>query len=103
MPISGIHLRNVSITAEQGLVCQDAANITLSGVEILNSKGPVVSLVGSKSVAIDKLGYTAGAESLFKVHGKNNSGIAVTGTDAKAAMQAVALASGAQADAIKLN
>ena len=103
MPISGIHLRNVSITSEQGLVCQDAQNITLSGVEILNSKGPVVSLVGSKGVTIDRLAYTAGAETLFKVYGKNNAGIAVSGTDAKAAKQAVALTSGAQAAAIRID
>jgi polygalacturonase len=103
MPISGIHLRNVSITAEQGLVCQDAQNISLSGVEIFNGKGPVVSLVGSKGVTIDKLSYNAGAETLFKVYGKNNSGIAVNGTDVKAAKQAVDLAGGAQADALKLN
>ena len=32
MPLAGIHLRNVSITADQGLVCQDAKDITLDGV-----------------------------------------------------------------------
>ena len=102
MPIAGIHLRNVSITADQGLVCQDAKNITLSGVEIVNSKGPVASFVGSRDITVDKLTYHAGADTLFKVFGKNNAGIAVRDTDAKGAKQAVELTNGAEAGAIKI-
>ncbi len=102
MPLAGIHLRNVSITAEQGLVCQDAKDISLSGVEIASSHGPVASFIASKDVAIDRLAYPSGAETLFKVQGKNNSGIVVRGTDAAAAKQAVALAEGAAADALQL-
>jgi len=102
MPISGIHLRNVSITAEQGLVCQDARDITLSGVEIRNQKGPVASFVGSKGVAIDRLTYAAGAETLFKIQGRNNSGIVVKATDSSAAKQPVTLVDGAAAEALQL-
>jgi polygalacturonase len=103
MPISGIHLRNVSITADQGLVCQDARDITLSGVEILNSKGAVATFIGSKNVTVEKLGFAAGTGPLFKVQGKNNSDIRVRGTDTKAAKQAVDLAGGAQAAALKID
>ena len=102
MPIAGIHLRNVSITAEQGLVCQDAKDITLSEVEILNSKGPVASFVGSKNVAVEKLSYAAGSETLFKLQGKNNSGIVVKATDTAAAKQAVALVNDAAPDALQI-
>lgn len=102
MPISGIHLRNVSISSELGLVCQDAQGITLSGIEINNTKGPVASFVGSKGVTIDRLAYPAGTETLFQLVGKNNSGIAVRGTDAKAAKQAIGVATGAQTEAIKI-
>ncbi len=44
MPIRSIHLRNVSITAEAGMVWMDADNITLDNVEIVNRKGPVLTL-----------------------------------------------------------
>lgn len=102
MPLAGIHLRNVSITAEQGIVCQDVKDITLSGVEISNRRGPVASFVGSRQITIDRLTYAAGAETLFKVQGKNNSGIVATKTDATGAKQAVALADGAAAGSIEL-
>ena len=102
MPLSGIHLRNVAITADQGLVAQDTKDITLSGVTITNSKGPVASFIASKNITIDRLGFASGAETLFKVQGKNNSGIAVKGTDATAAKQPVALTDGASAEALQM-
>jgi len=102
MPLAGIHLRNVSITAEQGIVCQDAKDITLDGVDISNGKGPVASFIGSKNIAINHLTYAPGAETLFNVQGKNNSGIVAKGTNARDAKQAVALSDGAAADALQL-
>lgn len=102
MPISGIHLRNVSITAEQGLVCQDAKDITLNGVEIRAEKGPVASFVSSQDVAIDRLSYGAGTETLFRLLGRHNAGIKVANTDMRLARQPVALVEGADAGAITL-
>ena len=102
MPLSGIHLRNVSITAEQGLVCQDAKDITLDRVEITSAKGPVASFIASKNIAIDRLAFANGAETLFKVQGKNNSAITVKGTDVTGAKQAVALTDGATGEAVQI-
>lgn len=90
MPLAGIHMRRVSITADQGLVCQDAKDISLQGVDILTSKGPVASFIGSKNITIDHLAYTPGAETLFKADGKNNASIMVTNTNATSAKQAIA-------------
>lgn len=102
MPLNGVTLRNVSITADQGLVCQDVANLTLERLELLNGKGPVASFVGAKDIAIDGLTYANGVDTLFRVQGKKNSGIAITRTDAKAAKREVELTGGAEASAITL-
>lgn len=101
MPIRGIHLRNVAMTAELGLVCQDAEDITLERVEILNTKGSVVEIVRSRATRFDGLTYPAGAESVFKLSGQNTADIIVRNTDLTAAQQPVITANGAQATALK--
>lgn len=100
MPIRGIHLRNVAMTATRGIVCQDAEDITLERVEILHTQGSVVDLIRSRDVRVDGLACAPGTESLFQVSGKGSAGIVVRHTDAKAARQSVSLGDGAPADAI---
>jgi polygalacturonase len=95
MPIRGIHLKNVSITAERGVVCADAQDITLDNVELRNRKGSVVSLSGSRDVRVNNLSYAPGAEAVFKASGTNNANITVAKTDLKAAKQDVSLSGGA--------
>ncbi len=102
MPIRGIHLRNVSITAERGIACSDAQNITFDNVQILNAKGPVATLTGSRDVFINKLAYAPGVEALFKVQGTNNAAITVKNTDLKAAAKDFVFDNGATRDAFKI-
>ena len=102
MPIRGIHLKNISITADTGLVCEDARDITLDHVEILRRQGPVAGFKTSHDVRVDGLTYGAGAPTLFRVEGAGNSGIAVTNTDVKAAGQALELTGGALTGAIAI-
>jgi DNA sulfur modification protein DndE len=102
MPIRGIHLRNVSLTAETGIVWMDAENITLDHVEIANRKGPVLTVFDTRNSVIDHLTYSAGAEAVVKVEGTANSGIVITNTDLKAAAKDVILANGAIADALQV-
>ena len=101
MPIRGIHLRNVSITAERGVACTDAENITLDNVEILNRRGPVLSLLNSRAVSVDRLTYTAGAESVVRVQGTNNTAV-IRHTDLKPPRQDFDLSSGATRESLKV-
>jgi polygalacturonase len=84
MPIRGIHLQNVSITAERGMVWMDAENISLKNVEILNRQGPVLTVFNAKSSTVDHLTYPPTAETVLKVLGPTSSGIIFTNTDLKA-------------------
>lgn len=102
MPIRGIHLRNVSITSEQGLACTDAQDIALDKVEILNTTGPVVSLFNSRDVRIDGLKFAQGAQAAIAAQGKENSDIVVTNTDLKSAKQDLVLSQGASREAFKI-
>src|SRR5262249_51496181 len=95
MPIRGIHLRNVSITCEQGIAVTDAEDISLEDMEILNSTGPVASFSGSRKVHIDGLRYLAGAETVVKAQGTKNAGITIKNTDLRAAKTDFVLINGA--------
>jgi polygalacturonase len=102
MPIRGIHLKNVSITSDRGIACTDAQDITFDNVEILNSTGPVVSLLASRDVQINHLTYTTGAATLIKASGTNNTGIVIKNTDLKSAKENFALSDGATREAFKV-
>jgi polygalacturonase len=102
MPIRGIHLRNISITAERGMVWMDAENITAEDVEIINTIGPALTLFHARDSAINHLTYPAGAEAVVKIVGTTTSGIVITNTDLKAAARDFVLTDGATADAIQM-
>jgi hypothetical protein len=97
MPIRGIHLRNVSLTAEAGMVWMDAENITLDHVEIVNHQGPVLTVFDTRNSVIDHLTYSAGAEAVIKLTGDANSNIVFTSTDLKAAAKEIIGPDGASA------
>jgi DNA sulfur modification protein DndE len=101
MPIRGIHLANISITAENGVVCTDAQDITLNKVEILNSRGPVISLVNSRDVSVDRLAYAAGAAAVIKASGPNNAAV-IKNTNLKAAKLDFDLSNGATREQLKV-
>jgi polygalacturonase len=100
MPIRGIHLANISITSERGMTWMDAEAITLNNVEILNSKGPVLTAFDVKNATLDRLSYPTGVETIIKVIGAGTSGIVITNTDRKAAVKDFTFANGAAAEAI---
>jgi polygalacturonase len=101
MPIRGIHLRNVSLTAENGMACTDAQDITLDNVEILNSRGPVLSLLNSRDVQVDHLTYTSGAGAVIKAEGTNNTAT-IKRTNLKAAGRDFDLSNGATRESFKV-
>ncbi len=101
MPIRGIHLDNVSITAENGMACKDAQDITLSNVEILNSRGPVISLLNSRDVQVDHLTYAPGDGAVIKAEGTNNT-VVIKHTDLKAGRPDFDLSNGATPENFKV-
>ncbi|MBV9125126.1 MAG: glycoside hydrolase family 28 protein [Planctomycetes bacterium] len=101
MPLQDISLRNVSITAQRGVVCMDARNITLDHVEILNSQGPVLNLVRTRDLRIDHLVYPAGAEPVLQIQGSGIRDIVIRNTDFQVARDMIRT-DGAAADAVRV-
>jgi polygalacturonase len=102
MPIRGIHLSNVVIEADKGASLMDAADITFDRVEILSQSGPVLNVLNSRDVRIDRLSYAPGATSVVKAVGANNGGIVIRNTELKTAAKDFDLSNGATREAFKV-
>jgi polygalacturonase len=101
MPIRGIELRDISITAVRGLACIDAEDIALNNVEILNEEGAVLELTNSRDFRVDGLRFRPGTPVGIKAQGARLAGVVIRNTNLKAAGAAVEAGGGAAADAIR--
>jgi hypothetical protein len=102
MPIRDIYLRNVSITAQQGMMWMDAENIHCENVEIINSHGPVLNLFHARDSVIDHLAWPASVEAVIEAQGDSNSGIVIKNTHLKAAVKDFVLTNGATTNAFRV-
>jgi len=81
MPIRGIELKNVSITAKTGLSCTDADRVLLENVEIIPARGPVMAFRDSRNVTIDHAACPPGAEVFLSLAGNKTDGIRLLHSD----------------------
>jgi polygalacturonase len=80
MPIRGIELENVQISARSGVVCVDAERIKLTNLRITPSSGPVISVRDSRDVAIDNAS-PGSARVFLRVEGEKSQNIRIKATD----------------------
>ena len=102
MPIRGIHLKNVSITSREGMVWMDAENITCENVDIINARGPVLSLTHTTNAVIDHLTYPANVEAVVLARSDRNSDIIIRNTNLKMAARDFILTNGATASPFQI-
>jgi len=81
MPIRGIVLDDVRMTATRGLAAVDADAITLRRVEIAAQAGPALAVRHSRNVAIEGGAAAPGTGVYLRVDGAAASGIRVSGVD----------------------
>ena len=99
MPIRGIELDNVQISARTGVVCADAERIKLTNMHITPTNGPVISLRDSREVTIDKA--SPGTASVFlRVEGEKSLNIRIKATDLSRTAMAIEFARGAKETAV---
>jgi DNA sulfur modification protein DndE len=80
MPIRGIELENIQISARTGVICVDAERIKLTNLQIVPMSGPVILVKDSRDVTIDK--SKAWKTSVFlRVEGEKSRDIRITATD----------------------
>jgi len=92
MPLHNIELKNVSISAEKGLVGMNADGVKLVNVEILPQKGPVLAFHNSTNITIERAGYPAEVETFLALSGNKTAKINLIGTNLSHAKKEVKLA-----------
>jgi len=92
MPLHNIELKNVSISAEKGLLGMNADGVKLVNVEILSQKGPVLAFHNSTNITIERAGYPVGTDSFLALSGNKTAKINLIGTKLSHAKKEVKLA-----------
>lgn len=80
MPVQGITLDSVVITAATGLVCTDAGPIALRNVSIRPARGPVMSFTRSHGVTISGTLIPGGAQPFLRVEESGPGAVSLEGT-----------------------
>jgi polygalacturonase len=81
MPIAGIVLEDVVMSARRGVAAVDAAGITLRRVDVSVSTGPVIALRDSRDVRIDGGAAPEGSGVYLRIDGARSSAVTLTGAD----------------------
>lgn len=95
MPIRDIELKNVSITAQDGVFLTDADGISLDHVQIYNQLGAVLNLVRAKNSMFDDLTYPVDADTFISASGVGIGAISIENTDLTSAKTRFNLSNGA--------
>ena len=100
MPIRGIVLDDVRISATKGLATVDADAITLRRVEIAPQAGPSFAVRHSRNVTIEGGAAASGTDVYLRVDGAAASGIRLSGVDLKNAKTPVETGANVPAGAV---
>ncbi len=92
MPLQNIEMKNVSISAEKGLLGMNADGVKLMNVEILPQKGPVLAFHNSTNLTIERAGYPAETDSFLVLSGNKTAKINLIGTNLSQARKEIKLA-----------
>lgn len=92
MSIKNIVIQNTVLECENGLVCQEASNITLKNVSLFSSNTkPVMEIQNSQNITLDGIRYPSGADVLVRLSGDRVKSVKLANTDTKAAKKDVEL------------
>jgi hypothetical protein len=104
MHVKNVVMENLTIQSKKGIDIQEASGLTISNARILSDEtNPVVDVVNSDNIHLDKLFYKTGADLLFRIGGERTSKINIQNTDASKAKQKVIYEFGASEKSLTAN
>ena len=104
MHIQNINLENMVLQAKKGIDIQEASNISIKNTTVLSKDtNPMVYVLNSDNVIIDKLKYNDGAALLLQVQGERSGVVKITNTDATKAKEKMKVGFGADEKKVTLN
>jgi polygalacturonase len=101
MPLQNIELKNISISAQRGVVGVNADQVKLVNVEILPQKEPVLAFHNSTSITIERARFPKEAETFLSLSGSKTAGIHLGKTNVPDAKKHVKLAPEVNATVLK--
>lgn len=100
MPVESICITNARITAKKGMLCVDAAGISLTDVSLRIGGGPIVSLNHSKNIVLKQMDVAASDMPFLFIGDSDVSGVRLKDVDLTRAGQAIGLGAGGSESAI---
>jgi polygalacturonase len=100
MPIEGIELANITISAKTGFECLYAKDVRVANAKILPETGSVFRVTDSTDVTIEKAACPQGAKTFLTISGAKTGGIRLLDTDTSRAAKPIEFARGATPDAV---
>jgi len=103
MPIRGITLDNVRISAKSGIGCVDAEQIEFKNVTIDTTSGPVIAIKDSRNVTLDKVSTSNAPDTFLKIDGEKTGEVKLANTDLSRAKTPIEFGKGAREGAVVRN
>lgn len=103
MHVKGIRIENSVFQSKYGVDIQEASNIQLNNVKVYSSNtNPVIDIINSSYININKFDYNENAELLLRVSGDRVKGVQVSGADYKKATKKLSVELGAKEGEVRL-
>ena len=99
MNIQDIHLEDITIQSNSGLVCKDAKGITLRHVALHTKEKHVIDLQDSKNITIENLTFNP-SDVLMKINGSRSKDIRLVDTNTSSVIKVSELGSGVSANVL---
>lgn len=103
MHVKNIRIENAVFQSKHGIDIQEASNIQLKNIKVFSSlTNPVIDIINSNGITMDKLDYTANAELLLRVSGDRSKTIQIKNTNYGHTKQKASVELGADQSQVKL-
>lgn len=89
MNVKDIHLENIFIQADKGMLCIEGEDIFLKNVTLLSKENTVLKVENSKRVSLDGIHCSPNTEVLLKISGNKSDSIKLVNTDTSNAKKEV--------------
>ncbi|HTD94642.1 MAG TPA: glycoside hydrolase family 28 protein [Chitinophagaceae bacterium] len=104
MHVSNIVLENMVFQTKKGLDIQEASGVVFRNIKLITTdSAPLIDIVQSDGIRLEKISYAPGAELFMRVSGDRVKEISASSSDAAKAKDKLKLEAGAAATSVKMN
>lgn len=103
MHVKNIRIENSVFQSKNGVDIQEASNIQLNNVKVFSQNvNPVVDIINSDYISIDRFDYNSNANLLLRVSGDRSKAVQMSGTDYRKASKTLSVELGAKESEVRM-